>query len=588
MATVHNNHSSDVLMKKAISILFGLVALLLLTQQLVSCTFRELEDGLPKLNIYVFLERPVFTKVTEGNIVASGAEKAVHSLQIWVFKHSDGALIGYIAPTTNNLESGEEAHFSTYIKKEYAQEAAGAGLNVDVYVLANAASLGQAYDNTTSRATLDAAVINGDYFGTSTLTTASDIETNGLPMSCVRKNVPMSGSDLNFQIEKVTLTRAVSKVRFVFCQSGEEVNGVLQPSENFEMTGISFCVNPGRIAETEYLFNDSDNSYKIGNSYAAAFPIPLPATIPLNFNPRVYVYSPQTQTAQEYENLINQAVQAGNLTQCGPYYFRESDKALQGTISYKIGNEAKTADFSMATAGDFARNHSWTVYAYFSDGKLFIHPVIADWTLASEIQYTTKIGTGLQATEPYRRYDTDGDYESWAESYVLVSYGYKDKYENTVINPGVNDLPAYSRRIVLYTEAPGTDLQLNLDNPNFKLVLYNQETQTYDHSLAGGESLLIVGDEYNGPETNYVTRQGVALTYFYVTPVSTMSSEATLEQRSCHVYLTTVSSTIGSVKLPFNSESLPGYSGASDEIWFYYTGADVYNTTGIPVDVNNN
>ena len=587
MGSGHFNQCPDVLMKKALSIIFGLAALLVLSQQTVSCTFRELEGELPKLNVYVFLDKPVYTKVTEGEIAAiSDAEKEIHTLQIWVFKHADGALIAYLSPSPNDLENGTEEHYSTYIKKQYAQEAAGGGLSVDVYVLANAASAGLSFNGDTPRATLDAAEISGSYFAPSSFTTASDIETNGLPMSCVSKTLSMTGSDLNFEIPKVTLKRAVSKVRFVLCQSGEMVNGVLQPSENFTLNGITLGVSPDGIPETEFVFNDSSNGWRVGNSYVAAFSIPLPAglTVPLNQNPRSFEFS--TQSAQEYENLVNQNVVAGNLSQIGPFYMRESDKALKGTVSYTVGNESRTTDFQMDAPGDFARNHSWTVYAYFSDGKLFINPVIADWTLKSDIQYTTKIGTGLQAVETYKRYDTDGDYTSWADSYVLVSYGYKDSDENAVSNPGENDLPTYSRRILLYTEAPGTDLQLNLDNPNFKLVLYNRATQKYDHSLAGGQSFVIIGSEYNGPETNYETRQGVALTYFYVVPVSEMPSTATLEQRTCHVYLSTVSSAIGSVKVPFNSESLPGYSGASDEIWFYYTGADMYPDMGIVVDVN--
>ena len=360
----------------------------------------------------------------------------------------------------------------------------------------------------------------------------------------------------------------------------------MQPSENFTLNSISLGVDYGRIPETEYVFNDSANDWKVGSSYVSPFSIPLPGTIPLVLNPRSYTYT--NQGAQEYENLINQAVQAGMLSQMGPYYLRESNEALKGTVSYTVAGETKSTSFQMAAPGDFSRNHSWTVYVYFSDAKLFIHPVVADWTLASDIHYTTKIDTRLQAVEVYRRYDTDNDYTSWADSYVLVSAGYRDSDGNTVATPGIHDLPTYSRRILLYTEAPGTDLQLNLDNPNFKLVLYDRVTQTYDHSLSGGQSLVITGSTYSGPETNNETREGVALTYFYVVPVTTMPSTATLEQRSCHVYLTTVSSAIGSVKLPFNSESLPGYSGASDEIWFYYTGADVYPTTGEEVNPYGN
>ena len=55
-------------------------------------------------------------------------------------------------------------------------------------------------------------------------------------------------------------------------------------------------------------------------------------------NPAVYNYT--SQGAQEYEDLIDQGVTAGHLTQSGPYYFRETDKkhALQN-LSDKLFNK---------------------------------------------------------------------------------------------------------------------------------------------------------------------------------------------------------------------------------------------------------
>ena len=587
-------------MRRIRHICLACIALLLAAAGVLSCTFRELNADVPMLNIWVYVDEPVMTKATEGEIAAiSEAEKAVHTLQIWVFRHSDGVLVAYLAPPTEGLSTGGEKRFSTTIQSEFADAAAAGGLSVDVYALANAASIGASYDRTTARSTLAAATMTGNVFGTSTLIGPSDITTNGLPMSAV-ETLTMTGSDLSYTIPSVTLTRAVSKVRFVFCQTGEYVNGVFQPSGNFTLGEMRLGTGTGKIAETEYVFNDSANEYKVGSTYSSDFVVPQPSSIPLVQNPMNYVYN--NQSAQTYENLINQNVEGGTLSQVGPFYFRESDKALTGTINYTVDNVAVTKTFSMAADGDFARNHSWIVYAYFSDGKLYIHPVIADWNLMSTIEYTTKIVTGLQGAEPYRRYDTDSDptlypypnqpsdpaYQNWAGSHVLVSYGYMDSNDNPVTTPGVNDRPMYSRRILLYTWAPGTDFQLNVNNPNFKFVTYDEATQTYDHSLAGGEPLIITGSDYINHDVDPpVLMHGVAYTYFYVTPVSMMPVDATLEQRTCHVYLTTVATSIGSVKLAFNNSALPGYSGASDEIWFYYTGPDVYSTTGIAVDPNN-
>ena len=63
--------------------------------------------------------------------------------------------------------------------------------------------------------------------------------------------------------------------------------------------------------------------------------------------------------------LLLEGVQSGELTQLGPYYFRETNQPLSGSISYSImGGEDKVKTFSMSSAG-FTRNHSWTVYLYF-------------------------------------------------------------------------------------------------------------------------------------------------------------------------------------------------------------------------------
>ena len=102
------------------------------------------------------------------------------------------------------------------------------------------------------------------------------------------------------------------------------------------------------------------------------------------YNPMIYIY--EKQEAQEYEDLINGAVNAGHLKQLGLTYLRESDKKLTGTITYQTKEREditkqweditqtneETAHFSMALEGDFLRNHSWIVYIYFMDGKIHV------------------------------------------------------------------------------------------------------------------------------------------------------------------------------------------------------------------------
>ena len=67
----------------------------------------------------------------------------------------------------------------------------------------------------------------------------------------------------------------------------------------------------------------------------------------------------------------------------GPIYLRESDKQLKGTITYTIGTgDPQTTDFAMQQAGDFMRNHTWIVYAYYAgSGNLQVESIyVKEWT----------------------------------------------------------------------------------------------------------------------------------------------------------------------------------------------------------------
>jgi hypothetical protein len=92
-------------------------------------------------------------------------------------------------------------------------------------------------------------------------------------------------------------------------------------------------------------------------------------------------YAFDGQTALEYETLIRQGLAAGELTSCGLSYLRETDRQLTGTISYVLNGVPGTAEFSMKDPGDFARNHSWIVYLYFTSDAI---QFTVSWTLWEE------------------------------------------------------------------------------------------------------------------------------------------------------------------------------------------------------------
>lgn len=426
--------------------------LLMVAMLLTACSDHSGEGSDEKgdcfLNIYVYApEHPMLTRADVGTIASRTAkEHMVHTLQIWVFNHRDGSLVGYLEaePTFLNETDGQEM-FQMKVKKEFADHPE----NVDVYVVANAfinfSNREKNYDliyiddnnednneveeltlgENTERTKLEKAMIGEGSFGVSPL--VSSVLDEGLPMSGVLKNQPIYGSYPTLRVgtqdamATLQLTRAVSKLRFVLCQKKEKDNAKkkLVSIDKIELNGSV-------IPTASYLMPVTKPSYSSYVSTAinyGSIEEENIGVIPSVKNPMVYAY--ETQSAQEYEDLINHAADGDEsrkaeniawlngygarnnvpelkvenfteailqtnslswpqLMELGPTYFRESDKKLTGTITYTVQErekngeewtdwktEHKTADFSMADPGDFLRNHSWIVYVFYMDATIY-------------------------------------------------------------------------------------------------------------------------------------------------------------------------------------------------------------------------
>ena len=397
--------------------------LLLMAMLLMACGGSEEENSsIPEdedcyLDIYVYApDRPIVTRGDVGEIKArTEAESNVHTLQIWVFKSSNGDPVGYLNAGGNDEaydvtgatisdpsilnEKGQQV-YRMKVEKHFADNPEA----VDVYVVANAASCGlTTLGKTTTRAQLNNAKIGSDYFGTTDLYGIDDLEsgkriyTNGLPMSAVLKNQPISGKfpalriGSESQIATLHLTRAVSKLRFVLCRIKENASSNKKLVSIDEIQLNSGVVNTSCQIPTEtYLmpgtYSYTNNYVSDGITYVSDTETGrlLPASIPQVIDPLAYAY--ETQDAQEYENLIDKAISGEalanvgdeKLKELGLTYLRESDKQLTGTITYTYNednsptNTEKTVPFSMAAAGDFLRNHSWIIYIYYLDSKLYV------------------------------------------------------------------------------------------------------------------------------------------------------------------------------------------------------------------------
>lgn len=350
------------------------------------------EDTQPVINVYVYSpDHPTITRGDIGNVAPIDNtlnESLITSLQIWVFEHGTETLVSYYTPTSvDNLKNAKGVTYQLKVSDAFAN--AKPKPNVDVYVVANVKSVncGLTLGDQTTRATLEGAQIGSDYFGLDPLT--GTVPTDGLPMSGVLRDVAVTGSAPVFEISSVKLTRAVSKLRFIFSKDNVETP--------VKITGIKLGVDLDDnliqlIPTSEYLFLKADHSlYNISDSYvppAQGGTELLPDDSSLktdgiksNEDPLKYTYQ-SGQDAQDYENLIAAGVSAGKLSNVGPYYLRETDKKLSGVITYLIGDDTtdKKAKFEMKTAGDFSRNHTWIVYAYYGvDGMKVESVYTQEW-----------------------------------------------------------------------------------------------------------------------------------------------------------------------------------------------------------------
>ena len=379
--TYHNRQGKMATQKRSlISHSFILYFSLFISQLafLTACNSSDGEDQQKPtmLTIYVFSpEQPIITRGDVGPVNASEAENKVNSLQLWVFDTS-GNKVGYLNTTeTATLNTGQGTIYQIPVSDEFAQNKP----NVDVYVLANVTATNCGIsatldENTTREALIEQAKITSEHFGVTSTSLTTVVPTDGLPMAGILKNQPVIGDapvlriGNETNIATVPLTRAVSKMRFFFAN--------VATAPTLTITGIT--LNGSLIPNEEYLFTQSKTLTYDTN---VASILTSSIEVAKKEDPAQYIY--EGQTAQEYENLMVGA----ELSLVGPYYLRESGKILTGTITYTVEgmSEPMSATFTMKEQGDFLRNHSWIVYAYYEglSGMQVVTVDVTDWVAKS-------------------------------------------------------------------------------------------------------------------------------------------------------------------------------------------------------------
>ena len=355
--------------------------LLALLAVFVGCSQDEEEQqqATPKLNIYIYAPGQMTPTRGDGQSTL-GADAEVKSLQLWVYNSNNTSqLLGGLELGTTELTRLNSAGSESYSMELPSSFAYGPNPVVDVYVLANVTknNCGDDKGMDSSLAELEDFKMGKNYFAPTT-----EVPADGLPMSGVmrRQSLVQRNDVFHLNEANIKLERVVSKIKFVFSSLSPEVDPNVK-----SVTITKVTLDAGILNKYEYLFLE-DAPYHLGGDIetnpANIKEMTLLENIGIvkrNADPTVYAYK-SSETAAEYEERINSAPDEA-LTKSPWLYLRESDQKLTGKIYYRIGGSTDAvASFSMAS-GDFHRNQTWIVYAYYlGSSKLNVSTVeVTDW-----------------------------------------------------------------------------------------------------------------------------------------------------------------------------------------------------------------
>ena len=371
-----------------------------------------------QLMVSLYIPGATMTRAETGMVNPLSEELKFTSLRIWAFFSDTGERISYKCFQNSEDTPLSQTGLPNSTITRFGLPLSGEKFNlltasprrpVDVYAVANIESAVSAVPGeTASREDLDGIIVS-NIGGSESLTRS--VPDAGLPMSGVLKGANVTGGYPVLNISTLKLTRAVSKIRFVFCQQGipaTETEPAVIANAACEILGISFDgISDGKdcqIATTERLF--TENTIDLGDkpgydplsasvSGTGGNPIIPNSNLSVVEDPELLFFRSagnEGETAEHYESRLDAAVSPES--QVGPVYLRETDKRISGEIRYRTssGGAVQTASFSMGAGDVFSRNHTWIVYACFVEKtmKLRLKVVVMPWDWDSYVlDYTT-------------------------------------------------------------------------------------------------------------------------------------------------------------------------------------------------------
>ena len=457
----------------------------------------------------IAIQFPSIPATKAGELQASYQENKIQSLAIWVFRSEDHTPVGdplFLTSESDFPPSGGIGRYQFHVDWSFVNSHP----DVDVFVLANASSIGCTLDASSTYDDIVAASFGyvddeHDLFGTHTYTTSVDPD-KGLPMSGMKTHVKVYGSAPQMKVDPVTLVRAVSRLRMVLCRTATD-----DVSQEDEVSISEITFYKDQIANREYVFTEGETGF---SGYTTNdFTFAGPAEIKRNPLPEDLIY--MNQDPDVYQQKLQQAIDKGELTDLGYVYLRESDKRIFGRIDYTINGKDRSREFAMSAPGDFARNHTWTLFAYFMSGRnLQVSLVAAPWTKGD--YHVNFSGQAVNVTKKFRvdertcevPKNEDGSIKYSDDGYIDVKLipGTPAKGTLSIITPvggtlmikpeGAASLFSVTQQATIAPDKHGGEITIEITN-NPKSDIDISELPVSETTLTLSFSVSVLGREVN-------------------------------------------------------------------------------------------
>ncbi len=482
------------------SIIFSALALLLL---LPGCRREAHSISNPEgPTLEIAIQFPYVPATKAGELPATIEENKIHSLSIWVFRSEDHTRVGEPLILTDESDfppSGGIGRYQFSVDWDFVNSHP----DVDVFVLANAASIGCTLNASSTYENLIEANFGyvsdeDDCFGTHDYTTSVDPD-KGLPMSGMKTHVKVYGSAPQMKVDPITLVRAVSRLRMVLCRTATD--DIAQEDE-VSVSRITFYKE--QIPLREYVFTEGTTGV-IPSYTPADFSFSGPAEINRNRVPEDLIYVNQDPDA--YQQMLDQACTAGTLTDLGYVYLRESDKRIFGRVDYTINGKDRSREFAATSATDFARNHTWTLFAYFMSGRnLQVSLVAAPWTKGD--YHVDFSGQAVNVTKKFRIDERTCEVSRSEDGYIDVKLipGTPAKGTLTITTPvggtlmitplGAASLFSVTQQATISPDRNGGEIAIEItNNPDTDIDI--SELPASETTLSLSFSVSVLGREVN-------------------------------------------------------------------------------------------